>query len=186
MKILTTQITGVSLSQTYSRFILILISLFFQSCSLFTTRPVQDMSQTSAALRAAKEVQADVLAPELFRQASDYFFKAKREYKFKNFNFATVYAQKARRLAEEAEFEAMRNGGNRSGEQITDPLANQPADSMNTPGAVPTPEGTPVEVFEQRKTEEDASRNKALSESTLPEPTPAPTPAPYYPPPTSH
>lgn len=201
MMILETKVTGGSLNQASSRFILSAIFLLFQSlllqgCSLFTPRPVQDMSQTSAALRAAKEVQADVLAPELFRQAAEIFAKAKREYKFKNFNFATIYAQKARRLAEEAEFEALRNGGNRSSEQVSDPLASssvgaannfsggngaapsseisqEPAPEANPslPGPAPAslkdpiPQGTPVEVYEQRKAAEDEVRKKLNSNS---------------------
>ncbi|MEO5968563.1 MAG: DUF4398 domain-containing protein [Bdellovibrionia bacterium] len=189
MMILGTKTKGVSLNQAYSLFILITVSLLSQSCSLFTTRPVQDMSQTSAALRAAKEVQADVLAPELFRQASEFFFKAKREYKFKNFNFATIYAQKARRLAEEAEFESLRNGGNRTSEQVPDPLANSavqapahskapdaapenPYNQQETPPlSVPAPQGTPVEEYERRKAQEDEIRKRAdtaPSENTPP------------------
>jgi hypothetical protein len=134
------------------------------------------MSQTAAALRAAKEVQADVLAPELYRLAQENFTKAKREYKFKNFSFATVYLKKARRLAENSEFEALRNGGNRTSEQVPDPLANGPAGAdasqeqaqsptsgplkslAPAPYTYPTPTGTPIEVYDQRKAEEDAAR----------------------------
>src|SRR4051812_24234163 len=54
-------------------------------CSLLATRPLQEMSDTSAAIRAAKEVQADTLSPEFYRQSNEWFFKAKHEYKFKNF-----------------------------------------------------------------------------------------------------
>ncbi|MGK5089104.1 DUF4398 domain-containing protein, partial [Bdellovibrionota bacterium FG-2] len=90
------------------------------SCSILTTRPVQEMSDTTAALRAAREVQADVLAPELYREASEWFFKARREYKFKNFNLAEEYAKNARELAEQAEFESLRAGANRTELNISD------------------------------------------------------------------
>jgi hypothetical protein len=123
------------------------------ACSLVATRPVQEMSDTAAALRAAREVQADVLAPELYRQAGEWFFKAKHEYKFKNFDLAREYAAKARTLAEDAEFEAVKNGGNRTSEPtITDPLANgiappsmpAPPAPSPTPYDYPTPTGTPA------------------------------------------
>ncbi len=111
------------------------------SCSLFKTRPVQDMSDTNAAIHAAKEVQADTLAPELYRQANEWFFRARKEYKFKNFALAEEYAQKARIFAEQAEFESIRNGGSRT-ENVPDPLANAPAAA---PYAYPTPQGTPAD-----------------------------------------
>lgn len=125
-------------------------------CSIVSTRPVQDMSDTAAAIRAAREVQADTLAPELYRQANEWFFKAKREYKFKNFSLATSYSDKARLFAEDAEFEAIRNGGNRNGDtpNTSDPLApglNGPTDKAAAPVATapysyPTPAGVPMEA----------------------------------------
>src|SRR4051812_41542456 len=60
-------------------------------CSIVATRPVQEMSDTQASLRAAREVQADTLSPELYRQATELYFKAKNEYKFKNFELARRY-----------------------------------------------------------------------------------------------
>ena len=94
-------------------------------CSLLATRPVQEMSDTAAAIKAAREVQADVLAPDFFREASEWFYKAKKEYKFKNFLLAKQYAQKARHFAEQAEFDSIRSGGTRVDDQtqITDPFA---------------------------------------------------------------
>lgn len=120
---------------------------------MMTIRPVQDMSDTAAAIRAAREVQADTLAPELYRQANEWFFRAKHEYKFKNFDLARSYSDKARVFAEDAEFEAIRNGGNRSGDvTTTDPLApglTGPADKAvptptAAPYAYPTPTGIPA------------------------------------------
>lgn len=125
------------------------------------------MSDTSAALRAAKEVQADVLAPELYRLSSEWFSKSKREYRFKNFHLAQQYANKARSFAEQAEFTAIRNGGNRSVEQaISDPLANDPTalvpssvkpnsanPSENSPDISSAPQGTSMEILEQKEKE---------------------------------
>jgi hypothetical protein len=77
-------------------------------------RPIQLMSDTSAALRAAKEVSADTLAPELYRRATDAYFRATNEYRMKNFAIAEDFAKRAKRLAEEAEYEALKQGSNRT------------------------------------------------------------------------
>jgi hypothetical protein len=129
-------------------------AILASACSIFATRPTQEMSDTVAALRAAKEVQADTLAPELYRQAGEWFFKAKNEYRYKNFADARSHAEKARKLAEQAEFEAIRGGGSRTEVGgIADPLANMqappPPVETSTPAKpekpyeYPTPTGTP-------------------------------------------
>ncbi len=153
------------------------------SCSLLATRPVQDFSDNLAALRAAKEVQADTLAPELFRQANEWFIRAKREYRFKNFQAAKDFSIKSRHFAEEAEFESMLGGGNRN-EIVAppDPYANSiepappqarvPSSTAKSTDAYPVPEGTPADVYDQRKAEEDAKNAAALAP-----PVPTPTPA---------
>jgi hypothetical protein len=83
-------------------------------CSLLHDRPVQLMSDTSAAIKAAREVSADSLAPEKFRLANEAFFRAQNEYRLKNFAIADKYAKRARRLAEESEFDALRQGSART------------------------------------------------------------------------
>ena len=123
------------------------------------------MADTQAAMRAAKEVQADTLAPELYREANDWWIRAKREYKYKNFSLAHDYADKARTLAEQAEFESVRAGGVR--EEPPDPLAKPAA--KYSPYAYPTPTGTPVDVYDQRKQDELKDQTKAI--------TPAPAPS---------
>lgn len=143
------------------------VAAFVSSCSLLASRPVQDMSDTAAAIRAAREVQADVLAPELYRQATESFFKAKRHYKFKNFKQAQETAEQARLFAEQAEFEAIRSGANRSEKSGADPYAELPAaPAPSGPGAgngaatatpsgksepypYPTPEPVPATNFDQ-------------------------------------
>lgn len=122
------------------------------ACSLLYTRPVQDMSDTTAALRAAKEQQADVLAPELYREAQEWFYKARIEYKLKEFDIAQDYARRARRLAEQAEFEVLRGGG-KSMETPPDtgpasvPPDNSSPDTSSTykSAGYATPTGTPIE-----------------------------------------
>src|SRR3569832_2271458 len=171
------QKTGVHPYLGGSRFAFLgLIALFVISggvgCALAVSRPVQEMSYTAAAIRAAKEVQADTLAPELYRQSSEWFFRAKHEYKIKNFRLAKEYSLKARGLAEQAEFEALRNGGIRSDQSAgnaSDPLAKDPipapADNAdagpgpkNVPYDYPTPQGTPADVYAERKAAEDQAK----------------------------
>lgn len=168
MKRRTLQSTRESLIVVFSRRSVLAcmfgISVFFQlGCSVFSSRPVQEMSYTQSALRAAKEVQADTLAPELYRQAVEWFFRAKHEFKFKNFKVAKDCADKARYFAEQAEFESVRNGGNRADSGVPEDRGsgnNSPEKgSTATPPSsnYPTPEGTPADVYEQRKAEEKAA-----------------------------
>jgi len=72
------------------------------------------MSDTSAALRAAKEVSADSLAPEKYRKATEAYFKAQNEYRMKNFRIAEDYALRAKILAEESEYDALKQGSSRT------------------------------------------------------------------------
>lgn len=90
--------------------------LFFLlvGCSVFHERPIQLMSDTAAALKAAKEVSADSLAAEKFRRANEAYFRAQNEYRLKNFAIAEDHAKRAKRLAEESEFEALNQGSNRT------------------------------------------------------------------------
>ena len=85
-------------------------------------------------LKAAKEVSADVLAPELYRSAAEASLRAHREYRFKNFQSARKLADQARRFAERAEFEALRNGAKREA---------VPVDPLSEPSYAPEPVGTP-------------------------------------------
>jgi hypothetical protein len=179
-KIRETGIDGNFNSRFLLRAAVLALVLTSGSCSVFATRPVQDMSDTEAALRAAKEVQADTLAPELYRQANEWFFKARKEYRFKNFALAQEEAVKARRFAEQAEFEALRNGGNRTDVAPVDQAIQPPSqpastvtpDATSTPYAYPSPEGIPADVYEQRKAEEEARKAK---ESQANQPAAAPT-----------
>lgn len=72
------------------------------------------MSDTAAALKAAREVSADSLAPEKFRRATEAYFRAQNEYRMKNFQIAEDYAKRAKKLAEESEFDALRQGSART------------------------------------------------------------------------
>lgn len=105
-------------------------------CAITATRPIQELSNTAAAIRAAKEVRADILAPEIYRQAREWYAKARRENKFKNFKEARIYTRKARLYAEEAELEALKNGGQRVEapiEQLDDLPEPEPSPTDDTP-----------------------------------------------------
>lgn len=114
----------------------LVIAPFFLSiaCSVTATRPSQEMSNMEVSLKAAKEVNADVLAPELYRTAQETGVVARREYRYKDFQAAKKHADEARSYAEQAEFESLRNGAKREA-LPTDPLA--------VPSYAPEPIGTP-------------------------------------------
>jgi hypothetical protein len=88
-------------------------------------------------LRAALEVNADLLAPELYRLASETALSARREYRLKNFMEAKKYADLARGHAERAEFEAIRNGARREA---------VPADPLAEPSYAPEPIAAPTPI----------------------------------------
>lgn len=153
--------------------------LGLSSCSLLATRPLQEMSFSSAAIRAAKEVQADTLAPEYFRQSNEWFSRAKREYKLKNFLLARESANKARYYAERAEFEALRGGGVRN-EQGSgpdplgkDPMAEEGAalapkhPDENPKHEYPVSSGIPAEDYEKRKSENKPVETKKVDTPKL-------------------
>ena len=104
------------------------------ACSITAVRPAQEISNMETSIKAAKEVNADVLAPELFRSASELSLKAHREYRFKNFQAAKKLADQARVFAERAEFEALRNGAKR---EVV------PVDPLSEPSYAPETIGTP-------------------------------------------
>jgi hypothetical protein len=111
-----------------------LIFFFGGACSVTAVRPAQEMSNMEVSIRAAKEVNADVLAPELFRSAQESSLLARREYRYKNFEAAKKYADQARVYAERAEFESLQNGARREA---------VPADPLSEPSYAPVPIGTP-------------------------------------------
>ena len=145
------------------------ISLNALSCAVFATRPVQDMSDTSAALKAAREAQADTLSPELYRNANEWWLRARNEYRYKNFHLASEFANKAKSFAEQAEFDSIRQGAVR--QDISEPA---PVDDTTPPPPYeyPTPTGTPAESYEQRHNEELQQQQKNAQPST---PAPRPT-----------
>ncbi|OFZ19889.1 MAG: hypothetical protein A2X94_14625 [Bdellovibrionales bacterium GWB1_55_8] len=160
VKAVQTGATPLACSRFFSRFtsVAFLATLLTvgSSCSLTATRPVQLMSDTASALRAAREVQAETLAPELYRQATEWFTRAKQEYKFKGFKMAVKYARKARTFAEQAEFQAVRNGGKQTEAPAPPDIAPQPQAShaQEQPYPYPSPTGTPASEYDERLQQE--------------------------------
>jgi len=113
---------------------LFLFSALNLSCSITAVRPAQEMSDMEVSLKAAKEVNADVLAPELYRVAQETGLRARREYRYKNFEDAKKLADEARTLAERAEFESLKNGAKREA---------VPSDPLSEPSYAPEVIGTP-------------------------------------------
>jgi hypothetical protein len=87
---------------------LLFLCFMMSACGLTTTRPKVEMSLAQAAFLAAKEAGADVHASGQFRQAEDYYLKAKSAYRRKYFNKAKEYAVLSKKYAEQAEYSAIR------------------------------------------------------------------------------
>jgi hypothetical protein len=87
-------------------YFLILVLFLVWGCGLATTRPKQEMSYAQSAFLAAKEVKAEIHAPQLYRKAELLYLKAKSAYRRKYFNKAKEYAKKSKIYSEQAEFAA--------------------------------------------------------------------------------
>ena len=134
-RILETRSKACALSASFSLLATLLtLCPLLSSCAVTAVRPAQEMSNMEVALRASKEVNADVLAPELYRLAVESGIQARRDYRFKNFEAAKKNADRARTYAERAEFESIRNGGKR------DIL---PEDPLSQPSYPAEPTGSP-------------------------------------------
>jgi len=156
-------------------------------CAITATRPIQEMSDASSALRSAREVNAENKSPELYRKASEWFFKARQEYQLKNFKEAKQYAFKARRYAEEAEFQSLIAGGTRTqlpSDPFVDPidLTDQPKEKELDPEIEPKKNEIYIEDYQQtedfrRKLElEKAKGTQILNQQPTPQPSSSPFP----------
>lgn len=78
------------------------------ACGLTATRPKLEMTLAQEAFIAARDADALTHAPALYRQAEEYYLRAKSAYRRKYFNQAKQYAEASRSYSERAEFTAMR------------------------------------------------------------------------------
>jgi hypothetical protein len=126
-------------------FVLFLAS---SGCSVVARRPIQEMADAAAALKAAREVQADTNSTDYFRLSEEMFFKARQEYRLKNFARAKKHADQARELAEKAEFLSIRGGAVRSSlaasqNEAPTPTASPGDATPPIPPTVPIPTPSP-------------------------------------------
>lgn len=70
-------------------------------------RPVEELVLADVSLKAAQKVKADVLAPDAYRQAENYYLRAKKDYNEGYFESAKKFAVEARQTAEQAEYRAL-------------------------------------------------------------------------------
>lgn len=90
------------------------LAAFFLSglsgCAMLESRPVRQMAYAEAALQGAILANAETNpeAMAVFQIAKDNLSRARSYYRLKNFRECRLYAVRARRLAEEAEWKALR------------------------------------------------------------------------------
>lgn len=77
------------------------LSLLLASCQ---SRPVRELALADVALKSAQKVKADALAPDAFRQAENYYLRAKKDYVDGYYDSSRKYAEQARTQAEKAEY----------------------------------------------------------------------------------
>lgn len=85
-------------------FLVCLIALGMASCH---PRPVDDMILADVALKAAQKVKAEVLAPDTYRQAENFYLRAKKDFQEGYFESAKKFAHRARQTAEQAEYQSV-------------------------------------------------------------------------------
>lgn len=79
-------------------------------CAMFESRPYKQLAYAEAAYQAAVAANAEgnPATSSIFLLSKDQLARARSYYRLKNFKQARVLAIKARRLAEEAEWKALR------------------------------------------------------------------------------
>jgi hypothetical protein len=95
---------------------LAVFALCLSACAAVETRPVKQMAYAEAAMQGANLANAET-NPEtiaVFQLAKDSLARARSYYRLKNFRECRKLAVRARRLAEEAEWKALRgNAGSK-------------------------------------------------------------------------
>lgn len=95
--------------------------LGLSGCTMIETRPVRQMAYAEAAVQGAAlanaETNPDTMA--VYQLAKDSLARARSFYRLKNFKECRMLAVRARRLAEEAEWKALRgNSGSKEPESV--------------------------------------------------------------------
>jgi hypothetical protein len=68
---------------------------------------MDDMILAEVALKAAQKVKAEALAPDPYRKAENYFLRAKKDFNEGYFDSAKKFANEARLMAEQAEYQSL-------------------------------------------------------------------------------
>lgn len=84
-----------------------LISVILLGVAACHPRPIDDLVLADVALKAAQKVKAEVLAPDLFRKAENFYLRAKKDFSEGYFESAKKFAHQARQTAEQAEYQSV-------------------------------------------------------------------------------
>jgi hypothetical protein len=104
-------------------------------------RPVEDLALADVAIRAAQKVKADALAPDTYRQAENYYLRAKRDFADGYYDSCKKYANDARMLAEQAEYKSLLKQSQLKGKPEDE--AASPQSDLSPPANPPPAEGNP-------------------------------------------
>ncbi|MFM8269493.1 MAG: DUF4398 domain-containing protein [Pseudomonadota bacterium] len=88
-------------------------------------RPMDDMILADVALKAAQKVKAEVLAPDTYRKAENFYLRAKKDFSEGYFESAKKFAHQARQTAEQAEYQSVVKQTELKGGMI-EPESNSP------------------------------------------------------------
>ena len=97
------------------------------------SKPVEYLAFADVAVKAAQKAKAESLSGDLYRQAENYLLRAKKDYAEGYYESCRKNADQARRLAEQAEYQAL-GKQNRVAPVTEAPLEAAPP---------PPPEGVP-------------------------------------------
>lgn len=65
------------------------------------------MALADVALKSAQKAKADVLSPDVYRRAENYYLRAKKDFTEGYFDSCRKFANEARLLAEQAEYQSL-------------------------------------------------------------------------------
>ena len=94
-----------SLLSYLNKFFLITFILVGVGCS---SKPLHELILADVALKASQKAKADSLSPDLYRKAENHLLRAKRDYREGYYESCRKFADKARILAERAEYRAVK------------------------------------------------------------------------------
>lgn len=99
--------------------------LFLFGVAACHPRPLDDMLLADVALKAAQKVKAEVLAPDTYRKAENFYLRAKKDYTDGYYESAKKFAHRARQIAEQAEYQSVMKQTELKG-GIIEPESNAP------------------------------------------------------------